>query len=424
MSNSLHMMHLVKDDPFDNAIELTRDNKAQILKPYPLGFRLTCNFLLRLKRGQIVMILPDGQKLKFSGKEEQEAKGVIVVRDFAFAKRTIFGGDIAFFESYADGQWDTPDLAACLYVIARNADFLQDAFEAIPMITWWDGLRHMFNRNTRSGARKNIMAHYDLGNDFYEQWLDPTMTYSSAIFPQHNSSLEDAQLNKYKCLLNKIQLQTDEHMLEIGSGWGGFAEFAAKNVGAKITGITISKAQYDYACERIQKAQLNEKVTFALRDYRDIEGQYDKIASIEMFEAVGKEYWDIFFNKIHALLRPGGRAGLQIITIADRFFKSYERSTDFIQRYIFPGGMLPGTKLLDTYINNANFTIEQSTAHGHDYAATLNNWHVNFLKNWNSIQPMGFDNRFKKTWQFYLAYCEAGFLADLTDLRQLSIKKT
>lgn len=406
-----------------SGVLVTEANKRETLAGLPFIFRMICGFLLRIQNGGLVLGLPNGRVLRFQGPNEASATGIILVRDYAFARRTLLGGDIAFFEAYADDQWDTPDLAGCLYVLARNADYLQDAFEAIPMITWLDAMRHSFNKNTKSGSRKNIMAHYDLGNAFYQQWLDPSMTYSSALFLPQDTDLNRAQENKYASLAQSIDLKPGETVLEIGSGWGGFAEYAAKHRDAHVTGITISEAQYDYAKERIFKAGLNEKVDFQLRDYRDVSGQYDKIASIEMFEAVGKQYWETYFEKVHQSLKPGGVAGFQIITIADRFFKVYERSTDFIQRYVFPGGMLPTPTLLRNHVENTGMVWQNDVQFGVHYADTLKSWHERFLHAWGDIRPLGFDTRFKKLWRFYLAYCEAGFRAGTTDVYQLAAVK-
>ncbi|MFQ5562851.1 MAG: class I SAM-dependent methyltransferase [Parvularculaceae bacterium] len=399
---------------------VTPENRDRTLAGLPLFFRLACNLAGRIRFGAITFFLPDGRGLKFEGAEEKESEGVIIVRDFAFARRSMLGGDIGFFESYAADQWDTPNLADCLYVFARNADHVREAFRAAPVIAWIDNLRHTLNRNTLSGARRNIMAHYDLGNSFYEKWLDPTMTYSSARFPTPSADLSEAQVNKYRSLARCMDLKPGEEVLEIGSGWGGFAEFAARDVGTKVTGLTISQEQYEYAQERIFREGLSEKVEFRLQDYRDVEGAFDKIASIEMFEAVGKEYWSTYFNKLRDALKPGGVAGLQIITIADRFFSRYVKSTDFIQRHIFPGGVLPSPSALKEHVERAGLAWRQAVDFGADYARTLKLWRKRFLSAWDDIQAMGFNERFKKLWTFYLAYCEAGFRAGTTDVFQIS----
>ncbi|WP_425408817.1 class I SAM-dependent methyltransferase [Hyphococcus sp.] len=398
-------------------------NPADAFKDYPFFFRQVLKIAGRIRYGTLMFILPDGKSITFEGEDERDARGVISVSDYGFAKRAILGGDIGFFESYADGQWDTPALADCLYIFARNAEHVQDAFKGSTLISLVQNLRSVWNKNTKAGSKKNIAAHYDLGNSFYEKWLDPTMTYSSAKYEAPQANLRDAQLNKYRSLAAAIDLKTDEHVLEIGSGWGGFAEFAAKDIGANVTGLTISPAQYEYARKRIFKQGLNDKVEFKLLDYRDVDQSYDKIASIEMFEAVGKEYWKTYFDKVRDALKPGGIAGLQIITIADRFFDRYSRQTDFIQRYVFPGGILPSDAILNNLVEKAGLNIRSATAFGEDYARTLHEWRKQFLSAWDEISPLGFDERFKKLWRFYLAYCEAGFKAGTTNVRQVAAQR-
>lgn len=406
-----------------DAVVVTRDNRQRLMTGRPLFFRLGCNLVSRLHYGSIRFVLPDGRALKYEGVEERDSEGVIIVKDFAFARRSLLGGDIGFFESFADDQWDSPNVADCLYVFARNADHVKEAFTKAPVIGWAHKLHHKLNKNTKQGSRRNIMAHYDLGNRFYEHWLDRTMTYSSAVYPAAEAELTDAQINKYRRLAEAIGLKPGERVLEIGSGWGGFAEFAAAEYGASVTGVTISQQQYDYAKERIFRAGLSERVDFQLKDYRDIEGEYDKIASIEMFEAVGREYWPAYFAKVRDVLKPGGVAGLQVITIADRFFEEYRRTTDFIQRYVFPGGMLPSPSILRAQIEKSGLVWREANAYGRDYARTLNEWHQRFLKSWDDIRPLGFDDRFKKLWRFYLGYCEAGFRAGTTDVYQIAATK-
>jgi cyclopropane-fatty-acyl-phospholipid synthase len=411
------------NEKHSQVIVVTSANRDQALAGLPLFFKIACNIAEKIQIGSLRFNLPDGRALLFCGKQSPQGLGVIDVRDFAFARRAVLGGDIGFFESYADGQWDSPDITGVLFVFATNADHVSEAFTGSPLFGWLDRVRHLLNKNTRSGSRRNIIAHYDLGNSFYQRWLDPTMTYSSARFGDSISDLSEAQTNKYKTLAKSIALQPGETVLEIGSGWGGFAEFAAREVGAKVTGLTISPAQLEFAQRRIFEAGLAEKVDFRLLDYRDASGAYDKIASIEMFEAVGQEYWPVYFDKVRNLLKPGGVAGLQIITIADRFFEGYSRSTDFIQRYVFPGGMLPSPKILQKHFDDAGLTLRQNSAFGQDYARTLGEWHNRFLSAWDDIAQMGFDERFKRLWRFYLSYCEAGFRAATTDVVQASVTR-
>ena len=399
---------------------VTARNNDVALAGTPFFFRLVCRSLARIQFAAITFALPDGRTLTFKGAQETETSATIIVKDYAFARRVVLGGDIGFFESFADEQWETPDLATCLYVFARNADFLQGSFRAAPFLNFLNNMRHAINTNTRAGSKRNIMAHYDLGNSFYEKWLDPTMTYSSARFPSSGANLADAQINKYRALAQSIALKPGDSVLEIGSGWGGFAEFAAKDMGANVTGLTLSPSQYDYARKRIFEEGLSEKVEFRLQDYRDVDGTFDKIVSIEMFEAVGKQYWSAYFNKVREALKPGGVAGLQIITIADRFFEHYSKSTDFIQRYVFPGGALPSPSLVKSHLEDAGLNLQTVSEFGQDYARTLNSWHRDFLNAWEEIQPLGFDEQFKKLWRFYLAYCEAGFKAGTTNVCQVT----
>lgn len=402
---------------------LTANTLNGDLSGTPLFFRLICRLFDNIQFGTVKFILPDERVLTFSGAQSSEIQGTIVVHDYAFAWRTVFGGDCGFFESYADGQWDTPNLATTLFVFAKNVQTIQKAFHAFPAIEFVNNIRHSLNKNTRSGSKRNIVAHYDLGNEFYEKWLDDTMTYSSAFFGGTNAPLNQAQTKKYKSLADKIDLKPGEDVLEIGSGWGGFAEYAAKTVGANVVGITLSPSQYEYACKRIFNEGLSERVTFRLQDYRDVNETYDKIASIEMFEAVGQQYWQTYFDKVRHALKPGGTAGLQIITIDDDLYGDYMRSTDFIQRYVFPGGALPSPTILRQTINKAGLGLQSVTEFGQDYAQTLHQWHERFLSAWDDIKGQGFDDRFKKLWRFYLAYCEAGFRAGTTNVCQIAVNR-
>lgn len=402
-------------------IEPAPMTQAQQMHGLPFFFRQVLKIASHIEYGTLVFELPDGRSLTLAGKEETESRGIILVRRYRFARRVMFGGDIGFFESFADGDWDTPDLASLLYIFARNADHVQRVFAALPFVEWFNSMRRSREKNTKAGSKRNIVAHYDLGNSFYEKWLDPTMTYSSARFSSLADNLEAAQINKYESLAKLIDLQPGDRVLEIGSGWGGFAEYAAGKYGAHVTGLTLSPSQLEYARKRIAGAGLSDKVEFRLQDYRDVEETFDKVASIEMFEAVGKEYWATYFDKVKSVLKPGGVAGLQIITIADRFFDTYVKSTDFIQRYVFPGGILPSTSILSTLTEQAGLKLKDMQEFGQDYARTLHEWSERFLAAWDDIRPMGFDERFSKLWRFYLAYCEAGFRAGTTSVRQILI---
>jgi cyclopropane-fatty-acyl-phospholipid synthase len=388
----------------------------------PVWVKMALRVLLRLSWGCFTVVLPDGQALRFEGRHPGR-EGIFIVRDYRFAARLIRNGNIGLAEGYLTGEWDSPDLPALLEVGARNTEEIREFFRGRTISRWASQFFHFFNRNTRTGSRRNIEYHYDLGNAFYEKWLDPTMTYSSARFAHAGQTLTDAQINKYRSLATRMGLTEGGTVLEIGSGWGGFAEFAAREIGARVTGITISKQQLEYSRERMFRAGLNEKVDIQYRDYRDMTGQYDHVASIEMFEAVGEKYWPAYFTKIREMLKPGGRAGLQIITIRDDIFGHYRRNVDFIQRYIFPGGMLPSPSALMDQARNTGLKWVENIDFGQDYAATLAAWRDRFLEAWPEINQMGFDERFKRLWTYYLAYCEAGFRAGNTDVTQISLAR-
>ena len=279
------------------------------------------------------------------------------------------------------------------------------------------------NRNSKTGSRRNIARHYDLGNAFYREWLDPTMTYSSAAFGHETETLEAAQARKYDLLLDRLDARPGDKVLEIGCGWGGFAEHAARTRGCKVTGITISRAQHDFARERIQRQGLNEQVEIRLQDYRDTRERFDRIASIEMFEAVGESYWPIFFETLRDRLVEGGRAAMQVITIADRHFDYYRGRPDFIQRYIFPGGMLPSPRAFTQESERAGLTVERMEGFGPCYARTLAEWNRRFQGAWHRLEPLGYDARFKRMWEYYLAYCEAGFRAGTIDVQRIQLAK-
>ena len=285
-------------------------------------------------------------------------------------------------------------------------------------------MRHWFNRNTRRQARRNIYAHYDIGNAFYSAWLDPSMTYSSGLFEDGTADLTAAQNNKYRRLAEAIDLKPGQKLLEIGCGWGGFAEYAARTYGTKVVGLTISKEQRDFAQARIQKAGLGDLVEIRLQDYRDERDRYDRIASIEMIEAVGEQFWPKYFSQLRDRLLPGGLAGIQAITIQDSLFQTYRREVDFIQRYVFPGGMLPSPEILKALGERFGVPVIRERIFGQDYARTLAIWRSNFRAAWPNLMPSGFDDRFRRLWEYYLAYCEAGFLSGNIDVRQVVFAKS
>ena len=372
--------------------------------------------------GQLVIALPSGQRLEVKGREPGPC-GVLEVHDYRCIRRVLGAGAIGFAEGYMAGEWDSPDLHALLEAASMNLDRLQEQLKANPMARMINALGHALNANSRAGSRRNIMAHYDLGNAFYEKWLDPTLSYSSALFRSPTEPLEAAQHHKYAALAKRIGLRSGHHVLEIGCGWGGFAEFAAKEVGARVTGLTISPAQHEFTRRRMFEQGLAEKTDIRLMDYRDVEGAFDRVASIEMFEAVGEEYWPTYFRKIHEVLSPGGRAGLQIITIRDELFAHYRKRADFIQKYVFPGGMLPSETRLKEETARAGLEWRDIVRFGQNYADTLHEWARCFEAAWDEIKGLGFDERFRRLWRFYLGYCEAGFRTERTNVVQLSLTR-
>jgi len=372
--------------------------------------------------GSLTFILPSGSPLRIHGKTPGP-DAVIQVRDYRFVRRALASGDIGFAEGYMAGEWDTPDLSAVLCAFSLNFDRWGALVDGSPVMRAMNALINLFNRNDRKGSKKNIHAHYDLGNAFYSRWLDPSMTYSSALYERPGQPLEQAQRAKYAALARSIDLRAGHSVLEIGCGWGGFAEFAAREVGAKVTAITISQAQHDFAAKRMFDHGLAEKADIQLIDYRDVKGRYDRVASIEMFEAVGEAYWPSYFGKVHEVLAPGGQAGLQIITIRDELFEHYRTQTDFIQRYVFPGGMLPSEQRLQVETSAAGLRWNHITRFGQDYADTLAEWGRRFEAAWSEITALGFDERFRRLWRFYLSYCEAGFRTERTNVIQLGLSR-
>ena len=377
--------------------------------------------LAQVRNGAIEAKLPDGQKLILG--EDGAHKVAMTINDYRFARRVIFSGDIGFAEGLIAGEWASEDLPALLTLIAANAERIMRLLEGGPIGHALNWLQHRRRANTRGGSKRNILAHYDLGNRFYEAWLDRSMTYSSAKFGDEIADLESAQQAKYRALAEHLELKPGEHVLEIGCGWGGFAEFAAREYGARVTGITISDEQLRYARERMRRAGLEAQVEIRAQDYRDVEGQFDKVASIEMFEAVGEKYWPAYFSKIADVLKPGGRAALQIITIRDELFQHYRSRADFIQRYVFPGGMLASLERLKEETAKAGLAWRKAEAFGQSYAETLAEWARRFAGKWDDIRALGFDERFKRLWLFYLGYCEAGFRTGRTNVVQLELTK-
>jgi len=382
----------------------------------PLAARMVLDVLRRLERGGLLVGLPDGRALEF-GPGERTA--VLRVHDWRVFAAIAAKGDIGFAEAYMDGSWSTPDLAALLTLFAANRDAIDHAVRGGLVTGAWQRAKHLLNANTRRGSRRNIAAHYDLGNDFYALWLDPSLTYSSALFAGDRSrTLEQAQQAKLRAALDRLALRPGQHVLEIGCGWGSLAEIAARDYGCRVTGITLSREQLQYAERRMARAGLADRVRFELRDYRDLSERYDHVVSIEMIEAVGERYWPAYFATIARALAPGGRACIQAITIDDRRFERYRAGTDFIQQYIFPGGMLPSPARLRAEAARQGLAVTAEHAFGLDYAETLRRWREAFLRRSADVRALGHDERFLRMWDFYLAYCEAGFESRCTDVHQ------
>ena len=401
---------------------LTPSGSGQVRARVPATLRAVAAILRRnWVFGALTLVLPSGEELVFEG-TQPGPRGELIVRDLAFLRRVMAAGDIGFGEGYMAGEWDSPDIAALLEAFSQNLDKIDRLLNGNPVMRGLNAVRHRFRRNSRTGSRRNIEAHYDLGNAFYERWLDPGMTYSSALFAHPGQSLEEAQTHKYASLAKALDIQPGHRVLEIGCGWGGFAQYCAQ-LGAHVTGITLSQEQHAFARARLEAAGLSDRTHIRLVDYRDVTGQFDRIASIEMFEAVGEQYWPAFFGQVQALLRPGGVAGMQVITIDDALFDHYRGQADFIQKYVFPGGMLPSERRLRQQVEAVGLTWTPVVRFGHHYADTLAQWADRFRAVWGDVAPLGFDERFRRLWLFYLGYCEAGFRTDRIDVMQFTAAK-
>ena len=390
----------------------------------PAAARAVFRLLRQLKVGSLDVQLPDGSQAHFAGREEGP-RAALRLHDWSVCSAAIKSGDIGFAESYIEGRWTTPDLAALLKLFIAN----REAIESVVYGTWWGSLayriKHLLNRNSRKGSRKNIHAHYDIGNPFYRLWLDETMNYSSALFEgDFSKPTADAQAAKVRRAIAECEVQPGQRLLEIGCGWGALAECAAAEFGAKVTGVTLSTEQLEFARERMARAGLAAQADLRLQDYRDIDdGPYDAIASIEMFEAVGREYWGSFFSTLRDRLKVGGRACIQTITIRDDLFERYVRGTDFIQQYIFPGGLLPSPRAFREEAAKAGLEVVNERAFGADYAETLRRWRAQFLHHDPQVRDLGFDQRFMHIWEFYLAYCEAAFDTGNTNVVQFTLRR-
>ena len=405
-----------------SAIRLDAANFAEVTRGLPARARMMLSVAMALPRGSLTVRTPEGLVVEMGG-NAPGPHGEVILHNWNLPGRAFTGATIGVAESYMDGDWESPDVTTLLELFVIN----EEAGETVAggaswLLTALQRVRHWINQNTRTGSQRNISAHYDLGNAFYKEWLDPSMTYSSALYSTGANDLESAQAAKYRALAQDAGIGPDDHVLEIGCGWGGFAEFVAREIGCRVTGLTISREQYDFARARIARAGLSDRVDIKFQDYRDETGRYDRIASIEMFEAVGEKYWPVFFGKVKDCLKAGGTAGMQIITIKEHAFQRYRARPDFIQRYVFPGGMLPTPSILKALGADHGLTFARERIFPQDYARTLAEWRTRFRGSWEKIVPLGFDDRFRKLWEFYLHYCEAGFRAEYIDVRQVIYK--
>lgn len=391
-------------------------------KDLPRYFAQTFKVATELERGRLDFVLPDGRCFRAEGREPGYVAEIRVHDSDIFA-RLIREGDLGFCDAYLEGGWTTPDLQAFMDLVHDDNERLYDGFPGMGLVRFYERMRHFLRSNTKRQAKKNIAYHYDLGNDFYRLWLDDSMTYSSAIFATGQESLEAAQQAKYAAMVDRIGAKPGDHVLEIGCGWGGFCEYAAGQRGLQVTALTISKAQREYALARMQRAGLSDRVEIKLQDYRDERGSYDGIASIEMFEAVGEKYWPVYFETVRDRLKPGARATLQIITLQDRRFDTYRRGVDFIQKYIFPGGMLPSPTALRREISRAGLGLVGSFEFGESYSQTLRRWHDVFNARWEEVSKLGFDERFRRMWNFYLTSCAGAFHGGNCDVTQITVTR-
>tara|TARA_B100001540_G_scaffold310509_1_gene328399 strand:+ start:903 stop:2096 length:1194 start_codon:yes stop_codon:yes gene_type:complete len=384
--------------------------------------RLAINFLSRNNYGEIYVTFPSGIVRNFIG-NLQGHKADIKFNNYKLIYKLFKNGSIGFAESYMDGDFETQNLSNLLLFAHQNELSYLNKKKANFVNNFSIKLHHYLNKNTKKGSKKNIYHHYDLGNNFYKYWLDESMTYSSALFKNKTDDLNKAQINKYSEIVDQLKLNDNSKLLEIGCGWGGFSTFVAKNYGSKVKAITISKQQYEFTANKIFKEGLNDRVTLEMCDYRDVKEKFSHIVSIEMFEAVGKEYWRTYFDKLKNSLSDNGLASLQIITIKDEKVDYYQNNPDFIQQYIFPGGVLPSKNQIKKITNQIGLKCNEFKSFGQSYAKTLKLWNNQFQLSWEELSTMGFNLRFKRMWEYYLSYCEAGFTNGSTDVSHFLLNK-
>ena len=387
---------------------------------YKFADKIIFNILTGINVGYLEITNYQGQVFRI-GNPQDDLKAKLIIKKPNFSLNLIKGGSIGFAESYMRGEFETDNLSNLIEITARNIKIIYkfSGLLDFPIVNF---LKNIFIKNTKNRSKENIAKHYDLGNDFFSLWLDETLTYSSGIFNENTKDLSDAQNNKYQKMIDLIRPNNGDRVLEIGCGWGGFAEYLGKKYDVKLDCITISKKQFEYAKKRIYKCGLNEKVNIEIKDYRDLKNKYNSIASIEMIEAVGQNYLESYFKTIKKNLSTNGKAAIQAITIDDNLFDRYKTKQDFIQKYIFPGGFLPSKNSLNKYVSENGLTIKSYDSYADHYANTLAIWKNEFNKKWDLIKSQGFDLTFKRMWEFYLSYCEAGFKSKNIDLIQFSIQ--
>jgi len=407
----------------ENIAPITIENKMSWFESHCR--KLVLSVFSKINYGVLEVVEANQQRIYPDENTTSNVYGKIIIHDMSVYKDFVRGGSIGAAESFIEGKWSSPNLTSVIRIFAKAQ---QQTDQLEKKGAWLNKVRnqlfHWQNRNNQSGSKRNILAHYDLGNELYTRFLDDSMMYSSAIYPSQHASLEQAQQNKLKTICERLALTKDDHLLEIGTGWGGLAIYAAKHYGCKVTTTTISDAQYDFAKAKVDESGLEHRITLLKDDYRDLTGQFDKLVSIEMIEAVGFEYLPSFFQICNKCLKPGGKMLIQSITIADQRFDYYKNNVDFIQRYIFPGGFLPSISVLSEHLTkHSSLVVESIDDIGLDYARTLADWRSAFLNSWSELSALGYDEEFKRLWLYYFSYCEGAFLERSTSTIHLLARK-
>ena len=387
---------------------------ARLLRRRNLARVIFDRFAACLDSGRLTIVTPSGERIEHAA-SQAGPEATLIVHRWRALRRIAAAGDVGFAEAFIAGDWSSPDLTSLIVLAAKNSDRLERALCGWVPLRALNRLRHLLNLNTKTRSRRNIAFHYDLGNEFYRLWLDRSMTYSSALYEASDESLEAAQHAKRRRIIDLLELQGGERVLEIGSGWGALAAELARQ-GTTVTGVTLSSQQLAHAHELMAAEGAGDRVKLRLQDYRDVEGSFDRIVSVEMLEAVGERYWPVYFAALRRRLKQGGTAILQAITIAEQRFDSYRKSADFIQHYIFPGGLLPTKAIVEEQSERAGFSLASVTSFGPSYALTLAEWRRRFLASWPAAEELGFPASFRRLWEYYLCYCEAGFRANVLDV--------